>query len=211
VCGNSTSFHPLQSGEQRREGNSVIKRFVLAGVLAAAMVTPALATDAVLQVPHTQAQFTVTHLALSRVHGQIPLISGTATFNDAGLPTASSATFDMKNVNSNDVNRDNSLRQDYLETDKFPTMTFVEKKIEGTPAAFKMTGDLTLHGITKSVVLTGKVVNTLVTKGKRNFAYSATTTIDRRDFGIVFAKMLDNQLLAGYPVEIDIDTDAAEK
>jgi polyisoprenoid-binding protein YceI len=195
----------------RREGDSVIKRFVLAAVLSAAMVAPALAVDAVLDVPHTQAQFTVTHLALSRVHGQIPLISGTATFNDAGLPTASSATFDMKNVNSQDTNRDNSLRQDYLETDKFPTMTFVEKKIEGTPTGFKMTGDLTLHGVTKTVVLSGKVVNSLVTKGKRHFAYSATTTIDRRDFGIVFAKMLDNQLFAGYPVEIDIDTDAGEK
>lgn len=189
----------------------MIQRFALAGVLAAATIAPAGATDAVLDVPHTQAQFTVTHLALSRVHGQIPLISGTVTFNDAGLPTASAATFDMKNVDSQDVNRDNSLRQDYLETDKYPTMTFVEKKIDGTPAAFKMTGDLTLHGITKSVVLTGKVVATLVTKGKRHYAYSATTTIDRRDFGIVFAKMLDNQLFAGYPVEIDIDTDAGEK
>ena len=90
-------------------------------------------------------------------------------------------------------------------------MTFLEKKIDGTPAAFKMTGDLTLHGVTKSVVLTGKVVNSLVVKGKRHFAYSASTTIDRRDFGIVFAKMLDNQLFAGYAVEIDIDTDAGEK
>lgn len=189
----------------------MIKRFVVAGVLAAAMIATAGATDALLDIPHTQAQFTVTHLALSRVHGQIPLISGTASFNDAGLPTASSATFDMKNVNSQDVNRDNSLRADYLETDKYPTMTFLEKKIDGTPAAFKMTGDLTLHGVTKSVVLTGKVVNSLVVKGKRHFAYSASTTIDRRDFGIVFAKMLDNQLFAGYAVEIDIDTDAGEK
>jgi polyisoprenoid-binding protein YceI len=195
----------------RREGDSVIKRFVLAGVLAAAMIAPAAATDAVLDIPHTQAQFTVTHLALSRVHGQIPLISGTVTFNDAGLPTASSATFDMKNVNSQDVNRDTSLRQDYLETDKYPTMTFVEKKIDGTPAAFKMTGDLTLHGVTKSVVLTGSVVNSLVVKGKRHIAYTANTTIDRRDFGIVFAKMLDNQLFAGDSVAIEIDTDAGEK
>jgi polyisoprenoid-binding protein YceI len=195
----------------RREGDSVIKRFVLTGVLAATMIAPAFATDAALDIPHTQAQFTVTHLGLSRVHGQIPLISGTATFNDNGLPTASSATFDVKGINSQDTNRDNSLRQDYLETDKFPTMTFVEKKIEGSPTGFKMTGDLTLHGITKSVVLTGKVVNSLVTKGKRHFAYEASTTIDRRDFGIVFAKMLDNQLFAGYPVEIEIDTDAGEK
>ena len=188
-----------------------MKRFVLAAILAAATIAPAGATDAVLDVPHTQAQFTVTHLALSKVHGQLPLVSGTVSFNDAGLPTASSATFDVKAVDTKDENRDKSLRSDYFETDKFPTLTFVEKKIEGTPAAFKMTGDLTLHGVTKSVVLTGKVDNSLVIRGKRHVAYSASTVIDRRDFGIVFAKMLDNQLFAAYEVTIDIETDATEK
>lgn len=145
------------------------------------------------------------------MHGQLPLVSGTVTFNDAGLPTASSATFDVKDVDTKDENRDKSLRNDYFETDKYPTLTFVEKKIEGTPAAFKMTGDLTLHGVTKSVVLNGKVDNMLVIRGKKHVAYSASTTIDRRDFGIVFAKMLDNQLFAGYDVKIDIACDAGEK
>jgi polyisoprenoid-binding protein YceI len=189
----------------------VIKRLLLAGVLASAMIAPAAATDATLDIPHTQAEFTVTHLAVSKVHGQIPLVAGTATFNDAGLPTASNASFDMTNVDSRDPNRDKSLKTDYFETDKFPTMTFVEKKIEGTPAAFKMTGDLTLHGVTKSVVLSGKVDNSVIIKGKRHIGYTATTTIDRRDFGIVFAKMLDNQLFAGYDVQINVETDATEK
>ena len=189
----------------------MIKRFVLAAVLVSATIGPAGATDAVLDIPHTQAEFTVTHLALSKVHGQLPLIAGTASFNDAGLPTAANVTFDVKAVNTQDPNRDNSLRTDYFETDKYPTLTFVEKKIDGTPAAFKMTGDLTLHGVTKSVVLTGQVDNSLVIRGKRHVAYSAHTVIDRRDFGIVFAKMLDNQLFAGYDVTIDIETDATEK
>lgn len=189
----------------------MLKLLVLSGFLVAAMIAPAAATDAVLDIPHTQAEFTVTHLAVSKVHGQIPLVSGTATFNDAGLPTASSATFDMTGVDSRDANRDKSLKTDYFETDKYPTMTFVEKKVEGTPAAFKMTGDLTLHGVTKSIVLNGKVDNSVVIRGKRHVGYTATTTIDRRDFGIVFAKMLDNQLFAGYEVQIDVETDAAEK
>ncbi len=189
----------------------MVKHLFLAGALAAATVAPVAATDAVLDIPHTQAQFTVTHLALSKVRGQIPLVTGTVSFNDVGLPTASNATFDLKAVDTKDENRDKSLRTDYFETDKYPTMTFVEKKIEGTPAAFKMTGDLTLHGVTKSIVLSGKVDNSLVINGKRHVAYSASTTIDRRDFGIVFAKMLDNQLFAGYDVGIDIETDATEK
>jgi polyisoprenoid-binding protein YceI len=184
---------------------------LLVVALVTATLAPASATDAVLDVPHTQAEFTVTHLALSKVHGQIPLVSGTLSFNDQNLPTAANATFDVSSVDSKDANRDRSLKTDYFETDKFPTMTFVEKKIEGTATGFKMTGDLTLHGVTKSVVLTGKVDNSLVIRGKKHVAYTATTVIDRRDFGMSFAKLLDNQLFAGNEVTIDIETDATEK
>ena len=189
----------------------MIKRFFLTATLAAACIAPALAVDATLDPPHTQAQFTVTHLALSKVHGQIPLVQGTVSFNDAGLPTASSATFDMKGVDTRDDNRDKSLRSDYFETDKYPTMTFVETAVSGTPAAFKMTGDLTLHGVTKSVVLNGQVDGSAVVRGKKHTAYTAHTVIDRRDFGMTFAKMLDNALFAGNEVTIDVEADATEK
>ena len=188
-----------------------MKFLVLTAALVASTIAPAIAADATLDIPHAQAQFTVTHLALSKVRGTLPLQTGSVTFNDAGLPTASTATFDMKGVDTRDENRDKSLRNDYFETEKFPTMTFVEKKVDGTPAAFKMTGDLTLHGVTKSVVLTGKVDNVLTIRGKKHVAYSASTVIDRRDFGIVFARMLDNQLFAGNEVTIDIACDATEK
>lgn len=189
----------------------MIKRLVLAATLVAASVAPAFATDATLDPPHTQAQFTVTHLALSKVHGLLPLIVGTVTFNDAGLPTASAASFDMKGVNTGDENRDKSLRNDFFEPDKYPTMDFVEKSVTGTPAAFKMTGDLTLHGVTKSVVLNGSVDGTAVVRGKKHVAYSAHTVIDRRDYGITFAKMLDNALIVGDAVTIDVEADATEK
>jgi polyisoprenoid-binding protein YceI len=188
-----------------------MKLFVLTAVLAAAMVAPAAATDAVLDVPHTQAQFTVTHLSLSKVRGTLPLIAGTVTFNDAGMPSNASATFDVKGVITGDDNRDKSLRTQYFEADKYPTLTFVEKKIEGTPAALKVTGDMTLHGITKSVVLTGDVDGIQTIRGKREVGYTLHTVIDRRDFGIVFAGMLDNTLIAGNDVTIDIDAAAVEK
>ena len=189
----------------------MIDRSFLVAALVAATVGPVAAAEGTLEVPHTQAQFTVTHLALSKVHGQLPLISGTVTFNDAGLPTATTATFDVKGVDSKDERRDASLRRDYFEVEKYPTLTFVERKIEGTPAAFKMTGDMTLHGVTKPIVLNGKVENVLTINGKKHVAYSATGAFDRRDFGIVFAKFLDNQLLAGYDVTLTIEADAGEK
>jgi polyisoprenoid-binding protein YceI len=188
-----------------------MKILVLSGILAAAMIAPALATDGVLDPVHTQAQFTVTHLALSKVHGTLPLVSGTVSFNDAGLPANANATFSVKDVATGDDNRDKSLKTDYFEADKFPTLTFVEKKVEGTPAAFKVTGDMTLHGITKSVVMTGDVDGVQTIRGKKNVGYTLHTVIDRRDFGIVFAKMLDNNLFAGNEVTIDVETAAVEK
>jgi polyisoprenoid-binding protein YceI len=168
-----------------------MKILVLSGILAAAMIAPALATDGVLDPVHTQAQFTVTHLA--------------------GLPANANATFSVKDVATGDDNRDKSLKTDYFEADKFPTLTFVEKKVEGTPAAFKVTGDMTLHGITKSVVMTGDVDGVQTIRGKKNVGYTLHTVIDRRDFGIVFAKMLDNNLFAGNEVTIDVETAAVEK
>ena len=189
----------------------MIKRSFLVAALVAGVAAPAFATEGVLDAAHTQAQFTVTHLALSKVHGQLPLVSGTVTFGDTGLPTASTATFDVKGVDSKDERRDASLRRDYFETDKYPTLTFVEKKVEGTPAAFKVTGDLTLHGVTKPIVLNGKVDNVLTINGKKHVAYTLNGTFDRRDYGIAFAKILDNQLLAGYEVDLSIEADAGEK
>ena len=189
----------------------MLKRTLMLAALVAASVAPASAMDAVLDAAHTQANFTVTHLSLSRVHGQIPLVSGTATIGANDMPTASTATFDLTKVDSRDDNRDASLKKDYFETDKFPTMTFVEKKITGTPKAFVMTGDLTIHGVTKSIDLKGEIENVATVRGKHHVAYSAHGVIDRRDWGMTFARMLDNALFAGNEVTIDIDTDAGEK
>jgi polyisoprenoid-binding protein YceI len=174
--------------------------------LLALLTGPASAADYVLDKPHTQAQFTVTHLGLSKVNGLIPLISGTATIGANGLPSAVSASFDVTALETYDDNRNKSLRTDYFEVDKYPTMTFVERSISGTPDNFMLTGDLTLHGVTKSVTLAGKVEAMVTIRGKLNIGYSATTSIDRRDFGITFFRMLDNQLIAGYPVLITIET-----
>jgi polyisoprenoid-binding protein YceI len=183
----------------------MIRNMLTGALLLVFLAGPASAADYVLDKPHTQAQFTVTHLSLSKVNGLIPLISGTATIGPNELPTAVSASFDVTNLETYDDNRNKSLREQYFEAATYPTITFVERSISGTPAAFMLTGDLTIHGVTKSVTLAGKVEATQSIRGKQNIAYSATTTIDRRDFGITFFRMLDNQLIAGYPVLITIE------
>ena len=176
-------------------------------VLCAALAAPAQAAGYVLDKPHTQAEFVVTHMAVSKVHGQIPLASGTATLGANDLPTAITATFDVSKLATNDDNRDKSLREQYFDADKYPTITFVERSATGTPSDFKLAGDLTIHGVTRPVTLDAQMVGSNIVKGKRQVGFTATGHIDRRDFGINFAPLINGALIAGDDVTINIETD----
>jgi len=188
----------------------MLRTTLAAGVLLLLLAAPVLATDYNLQKPHTQAEFVVTHLALSKVHGQVPLASGTATIGADGLPTAINATFDVTSFGTGNSFRDADLRDHYFEVAKYPTITFVETSVKGKPPAFTLIGNLTIHGVTKTVSIATTLDATLVSKGKRNYAYSGTTTFDRRDFGISFGPLLDGQLIAGDQVTVNFETDAEQ-
>jgi polyisoprenoid-binding protein YceI len=188
----------------------MIRLPIVTALLLASLSTPAFAADFTLDKAHTQAEFIVTHLSLSKVHGQIPLASGTATIGANSLPLAVNATFDLTGVETQNDRRDKDLRDNYFEVAKYPTMTFVETGVKGKPDAFAMTGDLTIHGVTKSVVVQSKLDATAVVRGKKHYAYTGTTTIDRRDFGMTFGPVLDGALFAGNEVTINLETDAVE-
>lgn len=180
------------------------------GLLLLFACAPAFAADFTLDKAHTQAEFVVTHMALSKVHGQVPLASGTATIADNGLPSAINASFDLTTFATGNTYRDADLRDHYFEVTKFPTISFVEKSVKGTPKAFTLTGDLTIHGVTKTVNIATMLDGTAVVRGKRHYAYSGTTTIDRRDYGMTFGPLLDGSLIAGDEVTINFETDAQE-
>ena len=180
-------------------------------MLLVSLSTPAWATDFVLDKAHTQAEFVVSHLALSKVHGQIPLVSGTATIGANNLPTGINATFDAASLETHNDFRNSDLRDHYFEVAKYPTITFVERGVQGKAAAFKMTGDLTIHGVTKPVTVTAQMDGTAVVRGKKHVAYTGTTTIDRRDYGMTFGPLLDGALIAGDEVTINIETDIVEQ
>jgi polyisoprenoid-binding protein YceI len=183
---------------------------LVSALLLVSLSAPVAAADFTLDKAHTQAEFVVTHLTLSKVHGQIPLVSGTAVIGPNSLPSAINATFDITSIASQNDRRDKDLRENYFEAAKFPTMTFVETGAKGKPDAFTMTGNLTIHGVTKPVTIQSKLDATAVVKEKRHYAYTGTTTIDRRDFGMTFGPLLDNALIAGYDVTIELETDAIE-
>ena len=102
------------------------------------------------------------------------------------MPTAISATFSAKDIDSQSADRDKDLRSaDWFETDKFPTMTFVSKSITGTPQAFTVVGDLTMHGVTKPVTLAAKTIGKMTdARSRTHVGYTATANLDRRDWGL---------------------------
>lgn len=189
----------------------MMRTVILAAALLGLSSGSAWAADFALEKPHMQIEFVATHLALSRVHGQLPMVSGTATIGPDNLPTAVNVTFDATAINTQYEPRDKTLRGQYLETDKYPTIAFVERGVRGKAAAFTMTGDLTIHGVTKPVSVTFSVDAVATVKGKRNVSYTGTTKIDRRDFGMTFGPLLDGALVVGNEITINIETTAVEQ
>ena len=178
------------------------------------MCVPALAADYAIDANHTQAEFTVVHLGFGHVRGIVPVASGTVAAGANDLPTAVNVTFSAKDLDTHSVNRDKELHgADWFEVEKYPTMTFVAKQITGSAQAFKMLGDLTMHGVTKPVTLSGKQEGKLVdARGRTHLAYSATTTLDRREWGLVWGGTVPGgALVAGNDVTIEIAVEIVSK
>jgi polyisoprenoid-binding protein YceI len=140
---------------------------------------------------HSSAQFSVRHLGVSTVRGAFTKVSGAVVY-DAANPAKSSlhATIDAASVDTRVEFRDNDLRSDnFFDVQKYPTITFQSKRVEAAGAGkLKITGDLTIHGVTKEVVLdvdglTPAIKDPMGKDGLRMGA-SATTKINRNDFGV---------------------------
>jgi polyisoprenoid-binding protein YceI len=138
---------------------------------------------------HANAQFSVRHLSISNVSGQFNKVSGTVQLDDKDVTkSVVNATVDVASVDTRDNGRDSDLKSDhFFDVAKYPTMTFTSTKIENAGAGkLKMTGNLTLHGVTKEVTFDVDGPSDAITDPWKNLrrGASATTTINRRDFGI---------------------------
>jgi polyisoprenoid-binding protein YceI len=180
-------------------------RPLFAAALFAGLAVPAFAADYAIDPNHTQATFTVTHLAISRVSGKIPVTGGTVSLGGNELPTAIHVTLSAKDIDSQSEARDKDLRSDHwFDVEKYPTITFVATTITGTPQSFVAVGDLTMHGVTKPVTLNGKLVGKIIDqRGRTHVGYTATSTLDRREWGMTFASAPGGNLIAGFDITID--------
>jgi polyisoprenoid-binding protein YceI len=162
---------------------------------------------------HSGAGFSVKHLMVSNVKGQFSKIAGTINYDEKDpSATVVEATIDVTTVNTNEPKRDAHLKSaDFFEVEKYPAMTFKSKKAAKGGRGLLLTGDLTLHGVTKEVTLDVEVSPEI--KGMRPNTFvrgaNATGKINRKDFGLTWNRALEaGGVVVGDEVQISIDIEA---
>ena len=165
---------------------------------------------------HSTAEFAVKHMMVATVRGHFKGISGTITLDEADPARSSvSVEIDASTIDTRHPDRDADLRSpNFLEVEKFPTITFQSTKVEATGTDdLRITGDLTIHGTTRQVVLDTTYAGRSKTPfGTEVIGYDATTQINRKDFGLQWNVALESGgLLVGDKPDIVIEVQAIKQ
>lgn len=196
-----------------------IRKFAVAAILIAGAAWQATAASTTWQIDpqHTAAQFAVKHLMISTVRGEFKGVTGTVVWDDQDITKSKvDVTIDTRTVTTGEPDRDKHLKSpDFFDAEKFPTMTFKSKKVEAAGAGnMKITGDLTIHGVTKEVVLDveGPTAPVKDPWGNTRVAANATTKVNRQDFGVKWnANMDGGGVVVGDTVNITIDLEMVKQ
>ena len=196
-----------------------MSRLLRITIAVAALAAPALTFASTWEIDpaHTNAQFAVKHLVISTVRGQLGKVTGTVNLDDSDITKSSvRATIDATGIDTREPKRDEDLRgPDFLDVAKYPTITFTSKKVEKVgDGTYKVTGDLTIRGVTKEAVLSlqGSPQPLKDPFGNVKMGGVATTRINRQDFGVSWSKSLDGGgLVVGDDVDVTIDVEVAKK
>ena len=162
---------------------------------------------------HSAAQFSVRHMMISNVRGEFSKVTGTLTLNEKDVTQSSvQATIDVSTINTREPMRDNHLKSpDFFDVAKFPVMIFQSKKVaaEGS-GRLKVWGDLTMHGVSREILLevTGPTEAVKDPGGNLRRGIVASTVINRKDFGLTWNKALETGgVLVGDEVTITVDAE----
>lgn len=169
------------------EEKTMKKMFAAIGLFAISMT--AFADSYTIDPTHTYPNFTISHLGFSTMYGRFDKTSGTLTMDRAKGTGSVDITVDMASVNTGMKKRDDHLRSpDFFNVAEFPVMTFKSTKVEFAGKGAKVTGDLTIKGVTKSVTLDVASINCGVHPFNKKdvCGFDATTKIKRSDFGIKY-------------------------
>jgi polyisoprenoid-binding protein YceI len=195
--------------------SSLASRIAVTAGLAAVLSLPAAAASSTWNIDpaHSSAQFSVRHLAISTVRGNFSKISGTVQLDENDITKSTvNVSIDVTTVDTHEPDRDADLRTDkFFDVAKYPTMTFKSTKVEQVaPGKLKVTGDFTLHGVTKEVVLDvdGPTPPVKDPWGNQRAAVSASTKINRQTYGVKWNATMDNGgVVVGDDVSINLDVE----
>lgn len=184
--------------------------------LALFAAVPAAADTYDIDTAHSSVAFEVRHLAISKTRGAFGDFAGSFDFT-AGDPAAWSceATIQAASIDTGNEDRDDHLRSaDFFDVENFPTLTFVSKAVEmagGTEGVLR--GELTLHGVTRVVELDLEFLGAVTDPwGNEKAGFTASTTINRKDFGLTWSKTLETGgLVVGDEVKITLDIEGTKK
>jgi polyisoprenoid-binding protein YceI len=194
---------------------NMLRRIATTIGIAAVFSLPAFAATSTWQIDpaHSAAQFSVRHMAISTVRGSFSNVKGTLVLDETDISKSSvNVTIDVNTVDTREPDRDKDLKSDkFFDVEHFPTMIFKSKKVEQVSAGkLKVTGDLTIRGTTKQIVLDidGPSAPVKDPWGNTRVAVNATTKINRQDYGVKWNATLDSGgVVVGDDVNITIDAE----
>jgi len=212
------SQNTLQIEKENHMGQ-LLSRITLSTALAVAMAFSATAATTTWQIDpqHTAASFAVKHLMISTVRGEFKGVTGTVNWDDQDITKSTvDVVIDAKTVDTSEPQRDADLKSEkFFDVAKYPTITFKSKKVEQVSVGkLKVTGDLTIHGITKEAVLDveGPSASVKDPWGNTRVAISATTKVNRQDYGVKWNANIDGGgVVVGDDVNITIDMEMIKK
>jgi polyisoprenoid-binding protein YceI len=177
------------------------------------LATPATTTTATtwnIDPVHSTAEFKVKHMMISNVKGQFTGVKGALSLDEANVAGSYvEATIDAASINTHEAQRDAHLKSpDFFDVEKFPTLSFKSKRVAGSGGKLAVEGDLTIHGVTRTVVFAveGPTESAKDPWGNTRVGLTATTRINRSDFGLTWNAALETGgMLVGDEVTITLD------
>ena len=165
---------------------------------------------------HSTVQFTVRHLGISNVTGNFTKVTGSVVLNEKDITQSQvSASIDVSSVDTRVEARDKDLKSpNFFDVEKYPTIEFKSKRIVSGGGKLQVIGDLTIHGTTREVTIDvdGPTPELADPWGNSRRGISATTTINRKDFNLVYNKLLNTgEAVVGDNVKIQIDAETVKK
>ena len=192
---------------------------LLAASMSFLVLSPALALASTWDIDpaHSTVEFSVRHMMVTTVKGQFQKVKGTVELDEKDATKSTvEVSIETASIDTREAKRDAHLKSpDFFDAAKFPALTFKSTKIEKAgKGKFKVTGDLTMHGVTKSVVLAveGPSASIKDPFGRTVRGVMATGKLDRKDWGMIWNKALDSGgMVVSDEVKLDINAELAER